>query len=466
MIVRRTRIALALAFGALPLGALCVLPGALGEAFAPPARYRHIELAPDGIVADGTLWIETPTDSEAHLPQEFDQEARSAYNDLLGSEWFGVLLGQGYLRRFPDGSAHLGRPLRVSASSSAPLRLLGMVLFPPRNLQPDARDTILLEVGDRLIPLFWNRPKHDSGTSRCLLLEDTLTSYFEGGDRCDHLVFSLPFDPNHGQERLRAAFLALPRAASAKPLQILPDLPSDAPFERLASTLRALDTTRTPPAVRYEPYRYGREVERIRKIRLRSQGRDWLSPKEQRRFVPEFVAPLGDTESGLGLVGMERIQFERVDARDMAWDAPEALALLPLSWSTQALWERPESTSVLLKSNEPAWKDFRISPVLLGHDFELRQVVNRVDGILQAPIWWALYDNGRRSGIWRGSDGFEIRAVQTRYRQRPFLGGKGERFAVCLRSERRSELEFLATPAGLVLESRKEMGACPQEGPP
>jgi len=471
---RRWRIALVLAASAVPLGALFIVGATLWEVFGPPPRYLEILLVPDGIVFDATTLIEAPGDTDVATSRTFDWDSRIAFDDLL-DRWC--------LATAPDSTKHLRRPLRVSAFSGAPLCLLGPILGFPQGFEPDLRDTILLDVGGRHpIPLFWSIVGENRGDSRCLLVEDSLTSYFDGRDVCDHLVFAIPTDQPHAPDSLRAAFQALPRSSSAKPLEILTNLPADAPFERLAAALRALVATEPPPAVHCQSFRTGWEYEHLRRIRLKAQGRESLSPDEQSRFIPGFVEPVGSTGSGLRLVGMERVRFEEADARDMALHSPEELALLPLSLATPVKVERPLFASESWSPEDLTWKDFALPPVLEGHAFVLRQVVYRSCTERRHPIWWALYDNGRRSGIWTWSGGIEADSVLPNYDLQQIVGGKDERFALRLRvenmplrvendrsnfsTETRTEFEFQATPAGLVLQSRTGQWGLPLEAPP
>lgn len=445
---RRTRSILVVGSGLLGLGAAAWAVSVLRR---PPG----IELTENGIAFDGETRISIPRDDAGALDLDvFDPDhAGRILADHLQDD-----------RHASTGDTSLSRPRRhlVTAIGQAPLILLESVFEAMRQ----TGDSVFLATGSGGRVLLDDGSRSDSGAFRCLLLEDESTSYFTGPAACDSLVFAYPTSAPDGPERLRAVLAAGP-SDSFRRLDVVSDMRPEASFEGLLAALRAIGTEPTPTRISYHRATgFKRFANHLRRIRRKAQGEEWLTPEELRRFVPAFVEPLGAraADSGIGLVGLERVLFHPVAARDMAVLAPEALALLPLSSTLPVKVERPEHASDSWDPDDLTWQDFPLPRVLDGHTFVLRQVVHRPYTVRDFPIWWALYDNGRRTGIWTWSGGLGHGRVLPNYRLRHVVGGQGGRFALRLRAEtHRSsfhtekgvELGFRATPTGLALETAR-----------
>lgn len=87
------------------------------------------------------------------------------------------------------------------------------------------------------------------------------------------------------------------------------------------------------------------------------------------------------------LDGLERVYFERVGGPAPQREPPGP-ALLPDTLGAD-LGDLPEETAV---------RDFRLPPVFRGA-LVLRQVIDHSHPRI-SQLWWALYDNGRRSDVW------------------------------------------------------------------
>lgn len=435
--------------------------------FSADSRFLRIKLTESSIEVDGETWVRIARDTTGAPDLEnFDTyEAGRVFAANLEPDHLQKLPDSLYAIQPPqalDSTLHLRTPLLLTASPETPLLLLDAILASPDNFDPDRRDTVLLAIeSSRAVRLQWGSAREDSGAHRCLLLEDEFTSYFEGATGCDSLRFAIPTGIADQRSRMRDAVLATRSTTHRRRLEIHADLRIDAPLERLGTALWALDIEQEPLFASYtRASGFKRFAGGLRRIRLKGQGKEWLTQEELRTFVPGFVAPLGSSASGIRLVGMERVLFDSVDARDLAVDAPDVLALLPLSSKTKVRVERPEHAPDSWEPDDLTWKDFQLPPVLEGHAFVLRQVVYHPYTLRNYPIWWALYDNGRRTSIWTWSGGLGYGRVLPNYELRQVVGGKDGRFALRLQADnyRRSfstekgvEFAFQATPTGLVL---------------
>lgn len=449
------------------IGAMAATAAILRKSITSEARFIRVEMTENGIEVAGKTWIRMARDSTGALDLEnFDiDEAGRIIGTYFETDHLQKLADSLYgtePHQALDSTLHLRSPILLTASAEAPLLLLDAILARPNSFHPDQRDTVLLAIDSgRTVRLQWGWAKEDSGGHRCLLLEDEFTSYFEGATGCDSLRFAIPTGIADQRSRLRDAVLAARSTGPRRVLEIQTDLRSDAPLERLRTALWALDIEQEPLFASYaRASGFQRTAAQLRRIRLQAQGKEWLSPQEQRRFIPGFVGPLGSSASGIRLVGMERVLFDSMDARDMAVGAPEMLALLPLSLATPVKVERPEHAPESWEPDDLTWKDFKLPPVLEGHTFVLRQVVYHPYTLRNYPISWALYDNGRRTSIWTWSGGLGNGRVLPNYKLRQVVGGKDGRFALRLQAdnyrssfstEKGVEFAFRADPTGLVL---------------
>lgn len=105
-----------------------------------------------------------------------------------------------------------------------------------------------------------------------------------------------------------------------------------------------------------------------------------------------FTTPL------LRFEGLERVYFEHVGMPGAPLASPPAVtSLLPKTVQSSLLGRQAIESPML--SDEVTVRDFRLSSGRWKRDLWLRQVVDRRHPRI-TDLWWALYDDGRRSDVW------------------------------------------------------------------
>jgi len=308
--------------------------------------------------------------------------------------------------------------LVLAPAPTVPLWLVTELLEPMSFREVKALDTVRLELpGGKVVRVHNPPPGHPGDTGRSttgpltLLLEDGQFSLMKNGSEEPFILVSGQVEEPPALDSLEATLAGLRAQERHRDLHVVTGNRSAMPFAAFARLAERLDhATGNGFVIDASAGRfYGLRMEA-----RTARGQDWINWEAMKFRKSDVLDSAGTSDTGILLAGLDRLNFRRTSIMElMKWgarprdeimassDGVAVVRLLPLLLTTKL----PRVLQHAEEAEYPTSRDFLLPVKVPGHRLVLREVLLQHYTMKEQPCWWALYDNGRRTCIWRYSGG-------------------------------------------------------------
>jgi len=307
--------------------------------------------------------------------------------------------------------------LIIAMDSAAPLGLVGNLLEAMTFREVKGLDTARLDLpgGGRVrVHNLPRRKLQDSADVSDgpleLLLEDTVFVLMDGPGAQGLRMTGRP-ERQESLDSLREILTGLGLPKRERDIELVARLHCRIPMARLIGLAKVLDRATghgfAPKLDTRQHHLLGISVKK-------AQGQDWINWEAMKFRKSDVLEPSGLPDTGLRLEGLERLHFHQTSIQALmesgvsssdefmaSSDGVAVVRLLPLLLTTKL----PRVLQHAEEAEYPTSRDFLLPVKVPGHRLVLREVLLQHYTMKEQPCWWALYDNGRRTCIWRYSGG-------------------------------------------------------------